>query len=423
MIQLLCLNYILETKDKDFITNNNLDVSFFSDYKDEFSFIKSHMNTYGVVPDTSSLLAKFNDFQVVRCTDSPEYLLNELYKDRNKRALATMFNKVASFVNADRVDEAMSYLATEYPKLSSIRGLKSINIYEDISRYHDYIERAEDYKKFYVTTGFRELDEIIGGWDRKEELATIVGRTGQGKSWILLRCALAAANAGLNVGIYSGEMSDRKVGYRIDTLMSHISNGRILHGDRSIQNDYKRFLDEAGKQLEGSIRVLTPKMIDGLATVSALGSFIDKDGLDMLCIDQHSLLDDDRHGRTVTERAANISKDLKKLQELKEIPIITVAQQNREKNDDDTLDTTQIGLTDRIGQDSTVVLMFDQKDGVLTINLTKSRDSMAKQKLKYAIDLDKGVFTYMPNEDDALGGSESDSLRDEYEYVDGDTPF
>ena len=44
-------------------------------------------------------------------------------------------------------------------------------------------------------------------------------------------------------------------------------------------------------------------------------------------------------------------------------------------------------------------------------------------KLRYAINLDKGVFTYLPNEDDALGGADSDSLRDEYEYVDGDNPF
>ena len=41
-------------------------------------------------------------------------------------------------------------------------------------------------------------------------------------------------------------------------------------------------------------------------------------------MDQHSLLEDDKKGRTPVDRAANISKDLKNLQVMKKIPIIAV---------------------------------------------------------------------------------------------------
>ena len=51
-----------------------------------------------------------------------------------------------------------------------------------------------------------------------------------GKTWIGLKFAMAAALAGERVGIYSGEMSERKVGYRFDTLVSHISNYAITRG-------------------------------------------------------------------------------------------------------------------------------------------------------------------------------------------------
>ena len=47
---------------------------------------------------------------------------------------------------------------------------------------------------------------------------------------------------------------------------------------------------------------------------------------------------------------ANISKDIKNLQVMSRIPIISVSQMNRTKNDDGEQDTTQIGLSDRIGQ-------------------------------------------------------------------------
>ena len=422
MIQLLCLNYIISNGDKAFIADNNLDESFFSDYKEEFKFIKSHLSTYGVVPDMASVVNQFHDFQIVGVKESPRFLLEELWKDKNKRELATAFNKIASLVNADKVDEAMSFLAKEYVRISSSRGMQCVDILKDKSRYKDYIERSEDYKKFYVTTGFVELDEILGGWDRKEELVTMAARLGTGKTWLMLKCATAAAKAGLKVGIYSGEMSDKKIGYRVDTLLSHISNSRIMHGDRSVQNEYKLFLDGLDDSVKGTILVITPKMLGGQANVSTLGSFIDKEGLDMLCVDQHSLMDDERKGRSITERAANISADLKKLQELKQIPIIAVAQQNREEVVDGE-ESKNIGLSDRIGQDSTVIIMFDKKDDVMTLSLVKSRDASGQQKLKYAVDFDRGVFTYLPNEDDALSGADSDSLRQEFEY-DGDTsPF
>ena len=422
MIQLLCLNYILDKKDKAFIINNNLDESFFSDYKDEFKFIKSHINTFGNVPDTTVVLSSFNDFQLVKVNETPQYLLDELYKDRNKRELAFAFNQVAQLVNQDKVDDALAIFSKSYEKISRQKNIRSTDLIEDKSRYTDYVERCNDYNKYYVTTGFREVDEIIGGWDRREEVAIIAGRLGTGKSWLMLKCAVAAAQAGLRVGIYSGEMGTTKVGYRVDTLLSHISNMGMTHGNVGIQNDYKAFLDSIKDSVKGTIKVLTPKDLGGYATVSTLGAFIDRDNLDMLCIDQFSLMEDEQKGRTDRENLANISKDLLKLQKQKQIPIIEVAQQNREEVVEGE-ETKNIGGSDRPGQDATTVLMFEQKDNVLTIKIAKTRDNGGFVKLRYAINLDKGVFTYLPNEDDALGGADSDSLRDEYEYVDGDNPF
>ena len=53
----------------------------------------------------------------------------------------------------------------------------------------------------------------------------------------------------------------------------------------------------------------------------------------------------------------------------------------------------------------------------MTLHLAKCRDSITGAKLKYAVDLDKGVFSIIPNEDDALSGNKCEELRDEYEYV------
>ena len=295
-----------------------------------------------------------------------------------------------------------------------------VDIFKDTSRYDAYLEKCNDFNKFYIKTGFKELDEIIGGWDRQEELATIAARTNMGKSWILLKCAIAAMEQGLTVGIYSGEMTDKKVGYRIDTLISHISNSSIIRGNREVQNDYKKYIDSLSEKYSGTIKILTPAMLGGPAGVQALQAFIEKDNLDMLCVDQHSLLEDDRHAKNPVEKASNISKDLKNLQVLKKIPIIAVSQQNRASTENG-VDTSHIAQSDRIAQDSTIIIFFEQKDGLMTMSLVKSRDSVNMKKLTYAIDLDKGIFNYIPEEGNALNGKGAEELEEEFEFE--DNPF
>lgn len=415
MIQLQVLNYLLDTKDSSFLLMNNLTEDFFSDYKDEFNWIKTHYEDYGVLPDKVSFVGKFPYFDVIEVHETPKYLLDALYEDKNRRELTLTFNKIRECLNNGDTEKALTVYRESVERMAEAVHVDSFDLFSDTSRYDAYVERATDLSKYYVTTGFKELDDIIGGWDREEELATIVARTNQGKSWLLLKSALSAAKVGLKVGLYSGEMSERKVGYRADTLLSGISNKAIIQGNLAVQNEYKKFIDELSHgKIKGSLKILTPSMISGPAGVTALRAFIEKENLDMLCIDQHSLLEDDRHSKNPFERASNISKDLKNLQVMKKIPIVSVCQQNRSSTENG-VDTTHIAQSDRIGQDSTIVIFFEQNDGVLKLNLTKSRDSENGKTLEYVIDFDKGVFEYMPHLEDAKGGEDSDALKHEFE--------
>lgn len=423
MIQLQVLNYLLDSKDSSFLLMNNLTKEFFSDYSEEFEFINSHYLSYGKIPDKLTLLAKFPDFDIIEVDESPKYLIDALYEDKNRRDLTVTFNNIRKLLNENNVEAALEEYNKSFDRMSSATHLDSVDILKDTSRYDAYIDKLENLDSYFVTTGLKELDELLGGgWDRQEELATIVARTNMGKTWLLLKSAIAAAEQGLNVGLYSGEMSEDKIGYRVDSLVSHISNGAITHGNDTVRREYTEFIEKLKNGLiKGSLKVLTPAMISGTAGVTALRAFIEKEKLDMLCIDQHSLLDDDRHAKNPVERASNISKDLKNLQVLKRIPIITVSQQNRASTDNG-LNTTMIAQSDRIGQDSTVVLFFEQKDGIMTLSLTKARDVANGKELQYTVNFDKGVFEYMPNSLDGTNSSNVESLRDEYE-LSGEDPW
>ena len=414
MIQLQFLNYLLKTKDSSILLVNNLNVDFFSDYKNEYNFIINHLREYGNIPDSITFLNNFPSFDIIEVSESPDFLIDKLYEDKNTRVLASIFNKIKKYLMEGDIDKAMELYTSSTDVVLKAKHIDAVDILTNTDRYEAYLQRCENFDKFYVKTGFKELDEIIGGWDREEELATIVARSNQGKSWILFKCAVAAVEQGLNVGIYSGEMSERKVGYRIDTLISNISNSSITKGDRQIQNEYKKHLDSLPNKYKGCLKVLTPNMIDGPAGVTSLRAFIEKENLDILFIDQHSLLEDDRHAKNPVEKASNISRDLKNLQVIKKVPIISVSQQNRNSTENG-VGLEHVAQSDRIAQDSTIVIFFEQKDGIMTMHLIKSRDSVNMKDLKYSIDLNKGLFIYIPEEDNAIDGQGVEDLRKEFE--------
>ena len=404
--QLQVLNKILQTKDFSLVTLNNLTEDFFFNYKAEFNYIKNHYEKYGTIPDKLTFLNIFPDFDILEVNEPDSYLIEQLYKDYNSSYIAQRFNRIKQLIEADKTEEAVDYLVNSVNNLHQGAAVKSVDLFQDTSRYDRYLDRVANHDGYYISTGFKELDEIIGGLDMENENMVIAARTGIGKTWTLLIMAAAAAKQGLRVGIYSGEMSVDKVGYRIDTIIGGIRNDIITRGkDTSVQAQYKDYLDKLKSNMFGSgtIKVLTPNDIAGPATVSALKAFVEREHLQALFIDQYSLLEDSSHAPTGHERVANISKAVKNLQVMKRIPIVSVAQMNRTKNDDGEKDTTQIGLSDRIGQDATCVIMLDRertyedeqktrvKDDKLIMDITKSRDG-GTGKLVYKANFNTGKF-------------------------------
>ena len=399
LVQLQILNLILATKSISIILDNGLTVDYFPNFRNEFNFIYNHYKTYNQVPDLETFIKSFPDFEVLQVNESVDYLIDELYRGKNENFLADTFNKIRDLLIKGDTDAAMDLLSKSADKASESKHLDAVDILSDTSRYDEYLDKCSNLTNYYVTTGFKELDQILGGWDRKNEYATIIARSGQGKSWCLLKSIVAAASRGLTVGLYSGEIELNKVSFRMDTLMSHISNTKIIRGNVDVGVQYKNYLDNLKNNHKGKIYVLTPDMINEDPTVDTLTSFVEKYNLDVLYVDQQTLLTDRNKARTSFEKAANISKDIKMLQVRKHIPIITVTQQNRTSVEDNSFAGTEhIGQSDRIGQDSTTILGVSQKDGIMTLHIIKARDGGTGKTLNYSIDLDTGKFEYIQEE-------------------------
>lgn len=427
MIQLQFLNYLLDSNDISILTANNLNKDFFPDYKDEWEFVEKHVWNYGKIPDKETFANKFKKFEFIKVNEPPSFLIQNLYSEYNTRKMAEGYNKVRELLINGETDKAIELTNQLTENLQTGLSIQSVDIIKDQSRYDEYLKKVEGSDEYFVTTGFPELDAITGGFNRKEELAVIAARTNNGKSWIMAKCAVAAAKAGLRVGIYSGEMGVSEEAYRIDTLIGHVSNFSIAKGKPHIEVKYKKYLENLPSLVKGSIRILTPAMINGPATVNALRAFIEKDNLDILFVDQLSLLEDIHHEKVHHERMANISKDLKNLQVMKRIPIIEVSQLNRTKNEDGSVDNTQISQSDRIAQDATMIIMVQKDKETVKLCLTKSRASENNKVLTYFTDLDNGEFEFVPEEEtdvkDKLNKQRAQQMNLDLNSDFGDDPF
>lgn len=434
--QFQIINKILQNKDYSLITLNNLSVEYFFNYRAEYEFIKTHYEVYHTVPDRLTFLNSFPEFTIQDVNEPDTFLIEQLYKDYNQSYLASRFNGMKRLLEADDIAGATEFFLDSIEKLHIGSALQCTDILSDTSRYERYLDMIANQSKYFISTGFPELDKIITGIDRRNENMVIAARPGIGKSWLLLTIAAEASRQGLTVGIYSGEMSVDKVAYRVDTLLGKIDNRKISHGDLYYKDHYKRYLDSLACSGYGPIKVLTPNDIAGPATVAALQAFVEKENLDILFIDQYSLLEDTSRAKTTQEKVANISKAVKNLQVLKQIPIISVSQMNRTKNEDKSQDSSQIALSDRIGQDATIVIMLDKQEMEdvnhkgsfkVTLNIVKSRDGGDGRKLDYLWDFNTGDYRYLSNSEDGITSEEDfEELENSYNVypdVDDESPF
>lgn len=238
-----------------------------------------------------------------------------------------------------------------------------------------------------ISTGFAELDEKLVGWKRGEELIIFTARTGQGKSWMGLKFAFAAALQGERVGIYSGEMSLQQLQERILCCAKESYT--------STKEEALKFIQD--HNIKDNIRVLTQKELRRRANVNDIEEMIVRDKLTMIVIDQLSLMEDStsKPGTPLRQQYGNISMDLFTLTSKYNLPCVLLVQSNRQASQEQNGPTLEnIAESDAVAQNSTRVITMKNENGVLTMNIVKNRYGESGMTQKYEVDY--GINKYKP---------------------------
>lgn len=431
MISLQALNKILDTGSFSIVEDNGLTRDYFAPYQQEFDFIRNHFYEYHKVPDIETFCDKFPDFQLFDVRETDEYILNTLNEEYLYSCAVPVIQQSADILKGNALD-AVKYLMSKLPELNKQIGIKTVDIIHDArSRYDEYYERFSGSREdFFIPTGFEELDNVINGWNRTEELAVLFARPGQGKSWTLTKTLSEACMRGFNAGCISPEMSANQLGYRFDTLTHHFNNSDLYWGN-AVPN-YEEYINNLSN-MESKFCISTPRDFGNEVTVSKIRAFIQKNDIHILGIDGITYMRDERATKYDNTQAqlTHISEDLFQLSSEFHIPIIIVVQSNREgvKASGGELDLTNVRDADGINFNATKVISIRQKrdEEILELNILKNRYGRTGLKFIYLWNIPMGDFVYVPAEDD--GNEEEDrdekivELQDKFRPTGEDVPF
>lgn len=413
MVSLQILNKVLKSKDPSIIINNDLTEKHFVGYEGYYNFIMDHYRRYGNVPDTSTFLEAFDDFELLEVSESDSYLVDKCQEEALYADMVPILQQCAEMLTNQSSIDALDYLKSQISNMSPKCSSYGVDIIKQADlRYKAYVEKRDSETPWMIPTGFPELDDKLGGFSMGEEFVVIVARTNQGKSWILTKMATHIWKLGFNVGYISPEMSYDAIGYRFDTLNEHFSNTELFRGINI--DSYKDYIDELKTKTEHSFVVTTPIDFNKKITISKLRNYCLQCNLDVLCIDGITYLSDERYkrGDNKTTSLTNISEDLMELSLELKIPIITVVQANRSAvgTEEDVPELESIRDSDGIAYNASKVISIRQSGGDnLNMVIKKNRNGPVNVKLVYKWDIEHGVFEYQAGANEYSESTSSES--------------
>lgn len=401
MVELQIISKILNEKSTAIYKTSGITLDYFLLYKEQMSFILTHEELYGSVPDKETFCSKFLDFNVIAVAESDKYLIEAFSEEYIHAQTVPILMKAAELMSTD-ANEAVNYLRAgieNLPKLSSSIGTDIITTANE--RFEQWQIKKSNPTEFYIPSGFLELDKITGGWSRGEELIVVFARTGQGKTFFVLKALEYAWKNNYRVGFISPEMSPCKVGYRFDTFNAGLSNWALNKGEEV--EGYENYILDLTKN-KTPFNVATLKDFSNDVTVPKIKHYIESNKLDLLAIDGISYISDVRYkrGDSRTISLANISQDLMTVSVETGAPIILVQQANRKATEEESApDISTIRDSDGIAFNASIILSLRQKNGALQVNIGKNRNGQTGGDLMYTWSIDKGIYTFVPTEENS----------------------
>ncbi len=249
-----------------------------------------------------------------------------------------------------------------------------------------------------VPTGFASLNELTMGW-QAGDLIVIGARPSIGKTAFMLNAVTAAAAAGKRSAVFSLEMRQQQLEYRMLSSLSGVPLSRLLSGNM-MSPDWGP-LSMARETMAGWPILINDHAGQGVADIrSACRRARAEHGLDLVAIDYVQLMAGAtaRKGATRNEEITDISRRLKVLADELRVPILLLSQLSRanEKRNDPRPKLSDLRESGALEQDADIVLFLhrrNHREGGTTNAIFEKQRNGPTGTLNLTLDRDIVTFT------------------------------
>jgi len=156
--------------------------------------------------------------------------------------------------------------------VSKLKAATEMGIVADLGI--DYFEGVEERLESYetedpvISTGWKSVDDFIGGGVGRQELVLFLAPSGGGKSVGMLNLAHNFMRQGLS-GVYiSLEMKDKKVSLRTDQMLARMTSGMISLNKTQVAHEIHKFHEQTG------VKFFIKRMRESTTTANDVAAYL-----------------------------------------------------------------------------------------------------------------------------------------------------
>lgn len=347
-------------------------------HREIWKFVTDHTKKHKSAPSYAVVRQKFpyHDFEIVE--DALSFIQQEFFKQVKRRNAIDSIRDLATAIDdpdqVDKIDELF---------LEQSRRLAQTIPSQKISRFSEIDQRIQEYelgeeKETGIKMGINAFDNITLGI-QPHEYVTVSGWSGTGKSTLAQWMLFNAYMQGKTPMLISLEMESRNLLRKWDTMLTNFNYSR-LKAHKLRDEEIERWKKEAiGINNKPNDIIILDEVYK--CTVDRVYAEMVRWNPDIVCIDYISLMDTQRSaGNNNWEKIMYLTQSLKQLSRTMKIPIIGVAQTNRESATGGAK-LENIAWSVAIIQDSDIVIGLHSDDEMrenkrMEIRMLKNRDGM-----------------------------------------------
>lgn len=315
---------------------------------------------------------------------SAEYyskIILEKYKAR--RLIALLQENLGQLYDCIPTEDVVGQIGQGIDRITSLTaGIEGVTIQESSKLVMENIDaRSRGERPATLPTGFPGLDDHLCGGLRNGGLTVLAARTSKGKTAFALAIARNTCKAGRGVFFVSLEQSHDEITERHFAALSGVSGRRIIAGDLKPEH-IPKILEANDTVQPWQFVVDDRRNLSASQIAAAARRQVRKFKCPtLIVVDYLSLIraDDPRAQRYM--QVGDTVKKLRSMAGILNVPVLLLAQLNREAKDDEVTEIRHIRESGDVEQDADAILLIHQETDETTGQpLEKFRLIIGKQR-------------------------------------------